>query len=886
MQLRLKQKTHGKSIAATIALILMFAMPVLLVETQSVQAFTYATYCYVSAYPSPVGVGQTLNVVMWISEYPPFLITPDGARVIGGDTWKGMQLIITHPDGTTETMGPYNSDTMGSHHLTYSPTTAGTYKFQMTYPGQTYPASQGGDTYKGSESAIWTVTVQEEPVATLGEGVLPSGYWQHPINAENRAWASFAGNWLMPGYDFYSRAFDGGSAFNPYTTAPNTAHIVWTKPIMSGGLIGSPYGSDTYYQGSSYEIKMTPPVIMNGKLYYSTGWNPSRGSVPPGFTCVDIRTGETLYTADIDGLPINNAMTLVGDSSSDAQYGVRYPGLAFGQTLMFNSVNQFGGFTYLWALGGSGANMTLDMYDAFTGQHWLRFVNVTSGLWTIEAATPAETGGAVLDYVYDPIHGWIALWNSTRAILRSTPTALGTVGTVPNVDLYTAGAWYWRPPYDANLDWNYGIEWNTTIPIVPLPPAIGGIARSASFLGGSQPFEGVLIASVSYPPEASSTTGWPTIEFIGYDATTGAFLWAQNHTDLGLQSRGGHITPFGNGVFCMWCAETQQWYGYSIRTGAKVWGPTAPDESCWGYYNSNDMAAYGILYGSGIDGIVHAYNISTGELLWEWSTGTSGFETPYPNYPLYGGTLVADGKLYLNEGTHGNGAGLWKGNTMSCVDANTGDLIWRIAGWFDGATIAVADGYLIGHNYYDNQIYSFGKGQTAVTVSAPETVQTLGTDVLIKGTVTDQSPGQTCLGIPAAGTPAISDESMSAWMEYLYMQKPMPTNATGVTVTLDVIDSNGNYRNIGTVTSDQNGMYSLVWKPDIPGQYTIIATFAGSESYFSSYAETFMDVSEAQPTPTPTPLTLPPYETYTIAATIAIIIAVAIVGILLLRKRP
>jgi hypothetical protein len=66
----------------------------------------------------------------------------------------------------------------------------------------------------------------------------------------------------------------------------------------------------------------------------------------------------------------------------------------------------------------------------------------------------------------------------------------------------------------------------------------------------------------------------------------------------------------------------------------------------------------------------------------------------------------------------------------------------------------------------------------------------------------------------------------------------------------------------------------------------IIATFAGSESYYASYAETYAVVTEAPAaTPTPTPLTLPPTETYFAVSTIAIIIAIAIVGILLLRKK-
>jgi hypothetical protein len=123
-------------------------------------------------------------------------------------------------------------------------------------------------------------------------------------------------------------------------------------------------------------------------------------------------------------------------------------------------------------------------------------------------------------------------------------------------------------------------------------------------------------------------------------------------------------------------------------------------------------------------------------------------------------------------------------------------------------------------------------------------------------------------------------------MEYVYMQKPKPTDVTGVPVTIDVIDSNGNYRNIGTTTSDSRGMFTFNWTPDITGSYRVIATFAGSNSYFSSSAETSFYASAAPPTPSPYPVTtLPPTEMYFAASTAAIIIAIA-VAVLLLRKRP
>ena len=73
--------------------------------------------------------------------------------------------------------------------------------------------------------------------------------------------------------------------------------------------------------------------------------------------------------------------------------------------------------------------------------------------------------------------------------------------------------------------------------------------------------------------------------------------------------------------------------------------------------------------------------------------------------------------------------------------------------------------------------------------------------------------------------PALSDESMGPWMEYLYMQKSKSADAVGVPVTIDVIDSNGNYRNVRTAVSDSSGMFALSWKLDIEGDFKVIASF-------------------------------------------------------------
>jgi hypothetical protein len=131
---------------------------------------------------------------------------------------------------------------------------------------------------------------------------------------------------------------------------------------------------------------------------------------------------------------------------------------------------------------------------------------------------------------------------------------------------------------------------------------------------------------------------------------------------------------------------------------------------------------------------------------------------------------------------------------------------------------------------------------------------------------------------------------MTAWMEYLYMQQPIPTNATGVEVVIEVLDSNNNYYEVGRTTSDASGLYSLAFTPEVAGKYTIIARFAGSESYYSSSAETAINVDNpptATPQPTQAPASLA--DQYILPGIIGIIVAIAVVGallaMLLLKKR-
>jgi hypothetical protein len=227
------------------------------------------------------------------------------------------------------------------------------------------------------------------------------------------------------------------------------------------------------------------------------------------------------------------------------------------------------------------------------------------------------------------------------------------------------------------------------------------------------------------------------------------------------------------------------------------------------------------------------------------------------------------------------------------LNITNGKVVWSIDAFDVTSAPAISDGVMTTLNAYDNQIYTWGKGPTAMTVTAPDVGVTTATPITIRGTIIDKSAG-TQQQAPAAnfpyGVPAVSDDSQTAWMEYVYMQQPCPTNATGVPVSINVLDSNGNYRQIGSTTSDASGMFTFTWTPDISGEYSVTAIFAGSEAYYSSSAETSFFASEA-PTATPAPTQAPQSmaDQYFVPAIAGLFVAIVVVGlliILVLRKRP
>jgi len=314
----------------------------------------------------------------------------------------------------------------------------------------------------------------------------------------------------------------------------------------------------------------------------------------------------------------------------------------------------------------------------------------------------------------------------------------------------------------------------------------------------------------------------------------------------------GKVDP-EDGIFLFSNAITQERWGYSLETGEMLWGPTEP-EPALNYYGMTDNIYEGKLLTCGYGGELIAYNITTGEVLWTYTATQEGFESPYGNYPI-GIGAIADGKIYLGSGEHSPSQPLWRGPVLRCINASNGAELWKMPVYGvsmpsgnAGDNFAIADGYLLALNAYDNQIYCFGKGPSATTVTVQNDVITKGSSVIIKGTVTDQSAGtkqqEQAARFPN-GVPAIADEDQEDWMEYVYMQQPMSKDATGVAVKLTAIDPNGNYQVIGYATTDIAGNFGKSWVPPVPGDYFITAEFEGSASYGSSFDTTYFTVDPA-----------------------------------------
>jgi hypothetical protein len=147
---------------------------------------------------------------------------------------------------------------------------------------------------------------------------------------------------------------------------------------------------------------------------------------------------------------------------------------------------------------------------------------------------------------------------------------------------------------------------------------------------------------------------------------------------------------------------------------------------------------------------------------------------------------------------------------------------------------------MVGMDTYDNRLYAVGKGPSKTTAFIQNDAITSGNSVVIKGKVTDVSPGTEDISLRMRfpnGVPAVADESMSEWMLHVYKQFAAPADVKGVDVFVLIQDPNGDFYS-ETVTADSTGAFMMSWSPSVVGEYQVTVTFEGSNSYYTSYATT------------------------------------------------
>jgi hypothetical protein len=310
-------------------------------------------------------------------------------------------------------------------------------------------------------------------------------------------------------------------------------------------------------------------------------------------------------------------------------------------------------------------------------------------------------------------------------------------------------------------------------------------------------------------------------------------------------------------VGVLWSKELRQCYGVSLETGKLIWGPT-PSQHIIGMWQTEAAIAYGRLYVTGLSGVVYCYNVTTGDLLWTYEARDPYVENLFCENWWLRILFISDGKIYLGHEEHSPNQPLPRGAPFICLNATTGEVIFRVNGLFRqtewGGKAIIGDSIVATLDTYDLRIYAIGKGPSATTVEAPLTGVPLGSSIVIRGTVMDISPGtkdyRVALRFPN-GLPAVADECMGDWMLYVYKQFPRPTNVTGVWVKLDAINVyTGEYIDIGgTHTDPYSGMFTVSWQPPKEGLWWIIAWFPGSKSYWPSSAQTSITVTAAPAAP-------------------------------------
>ena len=894
----MKTQKNKLMLVLTVALLMIVVMPILVttIEAQTLRR-QYTTYAKITVQPEVIGVGQKAMGYAFLGN-PPL----PGSSMNNPYRYRNYTVWITDPDGKVETKHwDIVDDTTGCQMFSIVPEIVGQYNLTFTFGGMTITSSDTsssssiGDVYLAS-TANCTFYAQQEPIPEYPNSYpLPTEYWTRPIYGENPDWFKISSNWLGTGAPVNSNTgygvISGTNSRSEIQRYPGdavgskTGHVMWTKPLQSGGVVGGEtYEVDgqTFFEGSAYVNRFENPIIVAGMLIYKEPL--SFSSASGGDTvCVEISSGKELWR--------NPSIPL----------------LSFGNMRDVQDANQHGVYPPIVATSNWAR-----VFDAYTGYPLFNVTGVPGGT-LVQGPNGEHIRYTLFNNGTSTAPSWyLCMWNSTlmwngvgyhRGDTQNIP-AIDMNATTRTVAANTARRYNW---IDSTTQ-NKSIPWRSQYPATATNLTVVAAYYNdvMIFRYGTYPTLTGQMQNVS-GVVSLATTSW-TYFAVNIDPESNRFgdvVW----TSSSFSSPQDKTITFSGSdpvaeVFMEGIKETTQFVGYSMRTGKQLW--TTEGQTTLDYFGNpsypyaSAQSAYGRLYSLNFGGILYCYNETNGKLLWTYGNGgpgnstQSGLQAPghYPGFIMG----VGDDVVYIAATQHTITTPIPKGNFMRGINATTGEELWTISdytGSFFVLPYAMADGYSTYFNGYDNQIYTLGRGPTSLTVTAPDLSADYKQPVVIRGTVYDVSSGTKQDELTARFTKGVgvaSDDCMADWMGYIYQNKPLPANFTGVDVTIYVVDSNNNYRPIGTATTDSTGAYSLVWEPDISGTFSVTAVFQGTNGYWPSRATTAFNVMDEKVTPAPTETPPSITDTYFIPSVIAIIVAILIVGIatifLLLRKRP
>lgn len=818
------------------------------------------TWALISARPTTVGLGQ------------PVLVNLETQPAPGVDRLHQQYTVtITNPDGATEVRKIESYPDDGTMWFEFVPDQLGQWKLKFEFIGTYFPAGRyldgcnatsGGTLY--TESVYFkpvttpekTITVQQQWVASWPPSALPTDYWTRPVPYEDREWWPVVGNWPWSGpaggdYEiplsvfnqYYpdTNRYQPGKAttmysFVPWTMGPESAHVAWKEELTQAGILGGDFG-----------VEDTNAGVFGG-------------------------------------------MGMGGDPSTYGYATIAYAGSAYQQiakvaTTLVNGTN-YEEATNVW-----------QRYDVRTGQVIWEQTGITQIPNYIEYNIGAiPSGGGFPTHVTEVNFVYLG---SGRLVKYRASTGLVRLNV--SIAPLTTGSYYMNG-YCLSVQDLGATAANAT----------GGRYRLINWttLGTSTSLASRIVSNISWPISSLPATtdynvgicaqvvnvqraGTYYAENItGISLATGQVLWNKYLEDTAQYSGQCDIADHGKiatlalhkGFICL-----------DLTTGKQVW-TSEPMDYPWdeaGFGGYSVQSAYGLLYRQAYSGI-YAFNWTNGKIVWKYEAPADyPYETPYTSengtteYSWNIGATIADGKMYAYNTEHSATVPITRGWKFHCINATTGEKIWAVA--IPGASSKhttdigpIHDGYVQLFSS-DGYMYWFGKGKSATTVTAPDTSIPLGTALTIKGSILDQSPAQ-------PNTPCVSTDSIAAMMEHIHIQRALPDNITGVKVDLTAIASDGSVTSIGsTTTNGYYGTFNLAWTPPKEDTYQIIASFAGDASYGSSSAATGVTVGSAPQQQTqvePTaPTDITPLYYIVAGGVVAVIIAVALATVLILRKK-